>query len=228
MKTKFLTGLVLLATAACSGAQTTGGEQGEQNIAQLKKAAAEAQASGSAEGDVCGRNAWYGDGECDSFCQDADSVDCVPNQSDVVCALFVEEANGYCSRVPNDPCIAQDPDCRGQTDPSRPDDPIACTLIAQLPDGICNPAPNDPCAVLQDPDCSGGGSGSTPGYPGDSPRAPTDPGDSPGKPEPTDPIEPADPSLPIACAEYIELSDGVCKRAAADPCIFQDPDCSAK
>jgi hypothetical protein len=29
----------------------------------------------------------------------------------VVCALFVEESDGVCSRFPLDPCISQDPDC---------------------------------------------------------------------------------------------------------------------
>ena len=34
--------------------------------------------------------------------------------------------------------------------------------------------------------------------------------------------------VPVACAAYIELSDGECKREPSDPCIFQDPDCHVK
>ncbi|MFZ5895413.1 MAG: hypothetical protein ACOY0T_30435 [Myxococcota bacterium] len=32
---------------------------------------------------------------------------------------------------------------------------------------------------------------------------------------------------PIVCAQFIEAKDGVCRRAANDPCRFQDPDCNA-
>lgn len=255
MKIKILTGLMLLATVACSGAQTTGGDQGDQSVAELKKAAAEASASGNAQGDVCGTSGWYGDGECDTFCQDDDSVDCVPDPGGVHCAEFIEQSNGYCSRVANDPCIAQDPDCRGQIEPGTPDDPITCTLIAQLPDGVCTPDPTDPCVFYQDPDCSASGNGGS-----GTPSNPADP-DKPGSSEPSDPSTPGstDPTTPIckavpedadgtcsrepndpcraldpdcvpdvACAEYLEVPDGVCKRDPADPCIFQDPDCAAE
>lgn len=34
-----------------------------------------------------------------------------------------------------------------------------------------------------------------------------------------------EPKEPVACAAYIELSDGVCSRPKDDPCRGQDPDC---
>lgn len=221
MKTKYLTGLLLLAVA-CSGGQTSSGGKGDtsgESTAQLKKAAAEAHANGSAsQGDVCGQHGWYGDGECDTFCQDADTSDCAVDG--VVCAAFAEEPNGYCSRKADDPCISQDPDCAPSTvhptpgaGPGTPPDPIACPAIAQLPDGVCKPDPNDPCVFYEDPDCSqngdnGGGSGSA----GANSGGGSTPAEPPG----------------VVCAQYIEQSDGVCKRDANDPCIFQDPDCSVK
>jgi len=215
MKTTYLTSLmVLVMTAACSGAHTTDGGGG-QTQAQLKKTAAEAAASGSASGDVCGDNDWYGDGECDTFCRDTDATDCAPDcGGGVICAAFIEEANGYCSRLPEDPCIGQDPDCMGGSEPpTNPDDPIACPAIAELPDGVCDGDPANPCSILADPDCQTtiepdpgmGGGGSDPGMGGGTP---SDPG--------------------VACAEYIEVPDGVCSRDPNDPCIFQDPDCNAQ
>jgi hypothetical protein len=251
MKTKYLTSLLFL-VVACSGAQTTGGEDnGGKTTTELKKAAAEAKASGNDQGDVCGAEGWYGDGQCDTFCQDADSVDCVPDPGGVHCAEFLEQPNGFCSRVPSDPCIGQDPDCSpGTIEPSKPGDPngaINCTLIAQLPDGVCRPDPADACVFYQDPDCSsssgddgsgnsGSGGGTTPS-PG-KPAEPTDPSTPvcEAVPEAADGVcsrKPSDPCLAldpdcvpdVACAEYIELPDGVCKRDPADPCIFQDPDC---
>jgi hypothetical protein len=208
MKTKILTGLLFL-VVGCSGGQTTGGEDGgQQSVNELKKAAAEAKANGADEGDVCGSSGWYGDGQCDSFCQDQDSVDCVSDPGGVSCALFLEQPNGFCSRLPNDPCIGQDPDCGpGSIEPVDPNEPVACLAIALAPDGVCDPDWNDPCAFNQDPDChSGGGS----------------------PPNPGTPTDPAEPSEPVACAEYIELPDDVCKRDPTDPCIFQDPDCKVE
>ena len=133
MHTKYLTGLMLL-MVACSGGQTTGGDSG-QSEAELKKAAAEAHGKKDAPtGDVCASNGWYGDGECDPFCQDYDSVDCTPDSDGIACAAFIEEANGFCSRKADDPCISQDPDCGpGSTDPSDPSDPIICPAIALEP-----------------------------------------------------------------------------------------------
>src|SRR5512146_396640 len=104
MNTKYLTSLLLL-VAACSGGQTTGGN-GDETTLQLKKAAADAQANHTAQGDACQAHGWYGDGECDRFCGNVDSVDCTPVSGGpgVVCAAFVEEPNGFCSRKAEDPC----------------------------------------------------------------------------------------------------------------------------
>src|SRR5262245_5612068 len=150
MKTKYLTCLVLLA-AACSGGVATDG--GGNSTAQLKKEAAEAKASGTAQGDVCGQNAWYGDGECDTFCRDADTADCAPGCNVIVCAEFIEESNGYCSRKAEDPCIGQDPDCGGVVpiDPVDPGDPVACPAIAEIANGVCDRPADDPCRSI-DPD----------------------------------------------------------------------------
>lgn len=271
MKTKYLTSLLLL-VVACSGGQTTSGGGGETTL-KLKEAAANAKASGTATGDVCQERSWYGDGECDRFCTNVDSVDCTPitGGDDVVCAAYIEQENGKCDRSPTDPCIGQDPDCDddlvcpaiaeesdGQcqhdakdacafyqdpdcsavdpmpTDPPG-DDPIICPAIAQEADGIC-PKYNtdvDPCAFYQDPDCTG--TDPMPGDPGEVPPSPPsckiapEAADGVCSREPNDPCLAADPDcIGVACAAYIELSDGVCKREPNDPCIFQDPDCLAK
>jgi len=222
MKTKYLTGLLWL-VVACSGGQTTTGDNGGQSTAQLKKAAAEAHANGAAQGDVCGEHGWYGDGECDTFCQDADTADCGAG-GPVVCTLIIERANGSCDRKPDDPCISQDPDCVPNYvhptpgEPTGPSEPIICPAIALLPDGVCTPDPNDPCVFYEDPDCSdpnGSASGGGPNG-GGGPSGGSASGGTP--PEPPGAI----------CAQYIEQADGICKRDASDPCIFQDPDCYVK
>jgi hypothetical protein len=248
MKTKYLIGLVLLVTA-CSGGQTTSGDKGGQSQAQLKKAAAEAHSKGSDGGaDVCVTHGWYGDGECDTFCQDADSGDCGVNGT--VCAAFIEEPNGLCSRKPNDPCIGQDPDCGVTTHPHDPGDdpttpphptpgdptkpPVACPTVISEPDGVCEPFDaTNPCAYYEDGDCvaNGGGGDETPPDQGPpSCKAVPEPSDGVCNREPTDPCIAADPDcvVPVACAAYIEQSDGECKREPSDPCIFQDPDCHLK
>jgi hypothetical protein len=217
MKTMYLTSvMLLLGLAACSGGHTTA-EPNDQSRARLKKAAAEAAAKGEAPAsDVCGENDWYGDGQCDTFCNDADSSDCAANDGgEVVCALFIEESNGYCSRRADDPCISQDPDCAGDdpgsVPPSGGDDPIVCPAIAEEPDGLCSRPASDPCRSI-DPDCGPadpGNSGSEPGNPGQ--------GGTSGAGTPTE---------PVACTLLIEESDGACKREPTDPCIFQDPDCN--
>lgn len=230
MKTMYLTSLVVvMMTAACSGGYTKGGDDPGQSQNELKRIASQASAEGSADGDVCGQNRWYGDGVCDTFCQDADVADCGVGCGGVVCALFIEESNGYCSRKDDDPCISQDPDCAGSVPPDPApypgDDPVACAAIAEISDGVCKRDPADPCR-FQDPDCVP--DGTEPGDPGGGGSTPGDPGGGGGS-EPGNPGDPNDPGIPpIACAEYIELSDGVCKRDPADPCIFQDPDCNVK
>jgi hypothetical protein len=243
MNTKYLTSLVLL-VVACSGGQTTGGDGG-QTQAQLKKAAADAKASGSAQADACVAHGWYGDGECDRFCQDVDSVDCTPSDGGdpVHCAEFVEIANGFCSRIAEDPCIGQDPDCAGveplPTEP--PGDPLICPAIAMLPDGVCGAYDaNDPCMFYADPDCAavdplppGSGDPGTPDDPGTDPGVPAckvapEPADGVCSKDANDPCLAADPDCAVGCAAYIELPDGICKRDPNDPCISQDPDCHVK
>jgi hypothetical protein len=238
MKTKYLTGLVLL-MVACSGGQTSGGDGGQAN-ANLKKAAAEAQGKKDPPpGDICAKNAWYGDGECDAFCQDYDSSDCTPDQDGVVCAAFIEESNGFCSRKVGDPCISQDPDCGPDSTDPPADDPIICPAIALEPDGVCTTDPSNPCLFYEDPDCNAGtgaggantGGGSTPTDPGTPAcKIAPEPADGVCSRLPSDPCVAADPDcMPdVVCAAYIEQADGVCGRDPSDPCIFQDPDCHVK
>jgi hypothetical protein len=239
MKTKFLTGLLLL-VVACSGGQTTGGEAPGETKAQQKKAAAEAYRADTAsdasatDGDVCADKGWYGDDECDTFCRDYDSYDCANDTDGVICADFLEAEDGSCSRRADDPCISQDPDCAGSIEPSPPDPGIICTAIAQEADGVCpfgpDERPADPCLYYQDPDCmASGGTGSSPSEP-TTPvcKAVPAPSDGTCSREPSDPCRSLDPDCDVACAEYIEVSDGVCKREPNDPCIFQDPDCHVK
>jgi hypothetical protein len=127
----------------------------------------------------------------------------------VVCAAYIEASDGKCSRPASDPCRGQDPDCGQSTPPSGGtggSGPVACPAIAELPDGVCSLPASDPCRSI-DPDC-GGGTGGNSGS-GGSASSGGGVGSSGG----------------VACAEYIEQPDGVCSRAADDPCIFQDPDC---
>lgn len=255
MKTKYLTSLLFL-VVACSGGQTTGGGSGGESQTQLKKAAADAKANGSATGDACAEHGWYGDGECDGFCKDVDSVDCTPpaGGGEVECALILENPDGYCN--PKRLCIGQDPDCAngGPTPIQPPGDPLICPAIALEANGVCDEDfYTEPCLFLADPDCAGvdplppdgaggTGGGSTPSDPGGTGGStPSDPGTPSCKiaPEPADgvcsrapndPCVAADPDcLPgSVCAAYIEQSDGECKRESTDPCIFQDPDCRVK
>src|SRR4051812_3693345 len=199
MNTKYLTSLVLL-VVACSGGQTAGGEGGDSQ-AQLKKAAADAKANGSSHGDACQEHSWYGDGECDRFCQDVDSLDCTASVGGVHCAEFVETANGFCSRIAEDPCIGQDPDCAAvDPSPPKPGDPLICPAIALEADGVCSANDANPCLFYEDPDCSAG--------------------------EPTPPSPPGDPLL---CPAIAYEADGVCSPYdAKNPCLFYgDPDCTA-
>jgi len=251
MKTKYLSGLLLL-VVACSGGQTTGGggDDGGATKQELKKKAAEAHAKPATQPgrDVCAQQGWYGDGECDNFCQDADTADCTPKKDDpVVCAEFIELPDGVCKRAPTDPCIGQDPDCAGGSDPS---DPVACLAIAKESDGVCTDDPADPCDVYQDPDChAGGGEPSDPIFctliaqepDGVCKEDPTDPciklqdpdcnsgsggGSTPGSPGTGTPTDPSNPNDPVICPAIAQLPDGVCKADPKDICAFrQDPDC---
>lgn len=88
-------------------------------------------------------------GSCYGPCVPA--AQCAPTEDPgaVVCALFIEESDGVCSRSPDDPCKAQDPDC-------STDEPVACLLFIEESDGVCSRAPDDPCKG-QDPDCTAAG-----------------------------------------------------------------------
>jgi hypothetical protein len=105
----------------------------------------------------------------------------------VVCALFVEESDGVCSRFPLDPCISQDPDCVSE--------PGSCEVAGEsFPNGSEVPS-GDSCNTCS---CSDGSVNCTLAL-----------------------------CEPVACALFVEVSDGVCSRFPLDPCIAQDPDCGA-
>jgi len=245
MKMKYL-GAVVLLLAGCSGTQT-GSPSATDDTLALKKAAAEAASRETAGGkdpatpseDPCAKHAWYGDGVCDSFCSQHDT-DCVPDGTgdQTVCAAFVEQADGTCSRSENDPCRFQDPDCASETPPSTGDGggTVACAAISEVSDGVCKRADSDPCR-FQDPDCTSGdgnpgtgGGGGSGGGTGGGVACPALIELANGKCErpPTDPCRSIDPDCNVACAAYVEQSDGACTRDPYDPCISQDPDCKPK
>lgn len=235
MRTTAFAALLLL-VAGCSGSTADDGSTNSNEL-ERKREAAEAAADGSSAGDACAENAWYGDGVCDSFCAQADT-DCVPpdpGDDPVVCALFLEESDAVCSRPADDPCRYQDPDCSEPPAGTDPDDPVACAAISEIPDGVCSRPETDPCRS-QDPDCVDSGGGTPPGgYNCDlsnvsceiveptcaDGEVPTASGYCYG------PCVPKDQCAPqgVACAAYIEESDGVCSRPETDPCRSQDPDC---
>ncbi|HKO91036.1 MAG TPA: hypothetical protein VJU61_07790 [Polyangiaceae bacterium] len=122
----------------------------------------------------------------------------------------------------------------GSADATDPAAPVACTLISEVADGVCGRPDSDPCRA-QDPDCSAGASSE--GYDCDVSQVlcrkavqcadgevPTVLGSCYGPCVPADQCKPVDE--PVACLLFIEESDGVCSRAADDPCKSQDPDCS--
>jgi hypothetical protein len=240
MNTKYLTSLLFL-VVACSGGQTTSGGGGESTL-ELKKAAANAHANHTAQGDACQEHDWYGDGECDRFCANVDSVDCTPTTGGdpIACAAFIELENGVCDRKPTDPCIGQDPDC----------DDLVCPAIAEESDGKCDHDAKDACAFYQDPDCAAvdplptdppvddpivcpaiaqEADGICPKYDTDEdPCAFYQDPDCTGTgtdPMPGDPGEtPPSPGTP-SCKVAPEAADGVCSREQNDPCLAADPDC---
>jgi len=218
-------GLLMLALSACSGA-TTNKDGTSSSELEKKQAAANDVAAGTAQGDPCAENGWYGDEVCDTFCAGKDT-DCVPNGEDpTVCAAFSEVSDGVCSRPEDDACRFQDPDCSQSgggvpADPGNPDEPVGCALILELSDGVCLRPDIDPCRN-QDPDCT-----SVEPDPGVGCPAIDEAPDGVCSPPEDDPCRYIDPDCGVACAEYIEDSDGVCKRADTDPCRSQDPDCDA-
>lgn len=141
----------------------------------------------------------------DGVCNE-DMNPCTPRDPDCTCdnmgAFDPAIEDGVCVED-NDPCTPADPDCYG----CGP----AGIRAAPPSDGVCEMLP---CA-LPDPDCANCGAM-------DAFIAP--PGQDGVCTEDNDPCTPVDPDC-VACAEYIEVSDGVCSRMPGDPCIFQDPDC---
>jgi hypothetical protein len=114
------------------------------------------------------------------------------------CDLYLEAPDGVCSRLPDDPCITQDPDCGGDvTDPPDPPDPVGAVCeaggqtfpdAAEVPSGdSCNTCScNDGTVACSEAVCD-----------------------------------------PVFCAVFVEESDGACTRFPLDPCIEQDPDCGS-
>ncbi len=186
----------------CSG-QTTSGADGVLTKLQA--------AEGQGEGDICATQNWYGDKQCDTFCERADT-DCetAPGKP-IVCAAFVEEQDGKCTRKPTDPCRAQDPDC-GQ-DPTKPIDGVVCAMLSEVSDGKCSRESSDPC-TFQDPDCSGS---ACPEF--------VEVSDGKCSRAPDDLCRSQDPDCVVACTMMALAPDGVCRPVAPGPCSMPDPDC---
>jgi hypothetical protein len=243
-KMKYLGALGLL-LAGCGGQAAEAGGTSKQEQSALKKLAAESVAAGTATGDACATNGWYGDSVCDSFCADKDT-DCVVTapESATVCAEFEQVADGKCSRPPSDPCIFQDPDC-GQATPPSPGGGVACAAISEAPDGKCSRPVSDACR-WQDPDCVPAVAcpaiagipdgvcslpytdpcrGIDPDCIVSTSPAPGGPGGSGGSGAGGADGGGSDPNPGVACAEYVMSSDGVCSLPPDDPCLFHDPDC---
>jgi hypothetical protein len=105
-------------------------------------------------------------------------------------------------------------------------EPVACAAFLELSDGVCSRFPLDPC-ISQDPDCSldtGSCDAAGQTFPDGSP-VPS--GDSCNSCSCSDGSVICTLALcaPVACALFIEESDGVCSRFPLDPCQSQDPDC---
>jgi hypothetical protein len=154
-------------------------------------------------------------GSCYGPCVAADQCKPAEDPGAVACALFIEESDGVCSRSPDDPCKAQDPDC------ASTEEPTVCALFIEESDGVCSRSPDDPCKA-QDPDCA-------------STEEPVacllfiEAPDGVCSRAADDPCKGQDPdcasSEPSVCAAFIEAPDGVCSRPANDPCKAQDPEC---
>jgi hypothetical protein len=230
MKLRYTLCFFTLALTACAGKSVV--SNGSPSDIQLKQEAASALAAGTAQGDPCTLNTWYGDGTCDSFCP-SDDTDCVPAGEPVVCALFAETTTGSCERAATDPCGFQDPDCTVSSPVPGgpgPDDPIACAMLAESSDGVCSRATDDPCS-FQDPDCTTGGGGI-----GCDSRmvlcemfmaVECPAGEVPSVVDGCyGPCVPQSDCAPIACPAIAMVSDGICSLPATDPCLSIDPDCS--
>lgn len=216
-----------VALFGCSGA-TTGGPV---SSTELKSEAASRIEAGTAQGDPCADNHWYGDGTCDSFCPNADT-DCTPTGTAIVCADFVEVSDGKCSRPANDPCLFQDPDCNASIPPSGTGSSgggtVVCAMYVEVGDGVCSRPADDPCR-FQDPDCAGGTKNCDLRTITCQTFAPVT---CPAGQVPTavnncyGPCVAESECAPIACPAIAEIPDGVCSRPATDPCRSIDPDCT--
>jgi hypothetical protein len=105
-------------------------------------------------------------------------------------------------------------------------EPVNCAAFIEQSDGVCSRFPLDPC-ISQDPDCSSdAGSCEAAGqtFP-DGSAVPS--GDSCNSCSCGDGSVICTLALcePVACAAFLESSDGVCSRFPLDPCKSQDPDC---
>jgi hypothetical protein len=147
-----------------------------------------AHASAVPSGDSCNRCTCY-DG--DVVCTE---LECEPDG----CDLYLEQADGVCSRPADDPCITQDPDCTDTTPEPEPEpepEPVVCDVAGQ--------------SFLEGTEVPSGDSCNTCGC---------DAGEV---------ICTEIACDPVFCAEFVEEPDGVCARFPLDPCSFQDPDCAA-
>lgn len=103
---------------------------------------------------------------------------------------------------------------------------VVCALFVEVSDGVCSRPADDPC-ISQDPDCVAGGQSCEAAgqiFP-DGSAVPS--GDSCNSCGCNDGSVVCTLALceEVACALFIEESDGVCSRFPLDPCKSQDPDC---
>ncbi len=128
--------------------------------------------------------------------------DFVPTPGEDVCADNDWYADGECDFW----CPQPDSDCDGGA---------VCAAFIEDSDGICRRESSDPCRS-QDPDCDVA-----------CPEPVPPPADSVCEVDPMDPCVAFNDRdcQGVACAEYIEMPDGVCSRGEDDKCRFQDPDC---
>lgn len=106
--------------------------------------------------------------------------------------------------------------------------PVICALFIEVPDGVCSRFPLDPC-LSQDPDCTPSPDAGSCEVAGETfaNGSPVPSGDSCNSCACNEGSVLCTLALcqPVACAELVEASDGVCARFPLDPCQFQDPDC---
>ncbi len=228
--------VVALGCGANNGGVGDPAAMGSGDTAVAKQAAAESIAAVRRSAgavrvrtrDVCADRGWYGDGVCDSFCAALDS-DCSvrrPQPDAIVCAQFIEAADGICGRDAQDPCRFQDPDCAVSIPPTRPDPEqrVACAAISENSDGTCGRDRSDPCS-FQDPDCSQETRSRRGREPVDQPPSQSSDAGCAGRVDGGGVVPPPPVTREPVCRAILEASDGKCTRLANDPCWSQDPDC---